>query len=205
MLNFPQWQSGNELLGPFFAGFQEGSSTPGQNVDGGELYDLRTASEFRDSYDWRRHDIASSAVDCAFISPSLRASWESDISISFGVYDLPFGGEPMNPAILTTTLVNALAKADRWVWFYAEDNTYLLPESQGGASAEWVNAVRSALPASSSDPEDPGLSTPLGTPTDSGDSGGGSSSSCGLLGIEVIPVLLFIGFLRGLKRRNRPA
>lgn len=183
-LNFPQWQSGNELLGPFFAGFQEGSSMPGQNVDGGELYDLRTAEEFQQTYDWRRYDIASSDVNCAYIPSALRATWSDNISISFGVYDLPFGGASMSPSILTTTLTNALATADTWVWFYAEDSTYLLPESQGGATEEWVDAVRAALPATS------------------GDSDGGSGGSCGLLGIEVVPVLLFLGLLRGLKRRK---
>jgi len=200
-LNFPQWQSGNELLGPFFAGFQEGSSVAGQNVDGGELYDLRSAEDFQQNYVWRRYDIASSAVNCAYIPSALRTTWADNISISFGVYDLPFGGKSMNPAILTTTLTNALATADTWVWFYAEDSTYLLPESQGGATDEWVDAVRAALPATSSDPSG---STPLGLGTASGDSGGGSSGSCGLLGIEVVPVLLFIGLQRGLKRRNRP-
>jgi hypothetical protein len=133
-LLFPQWQSGNELLGPFFAGFQEGSSTPGQNVDGGELYDLRSASEFQAAYDWRRYDLPSAEVNCAYLSAELRNAWSDSVSISYGVYDCPFGGAAMTPSILTSTLRHALATADRWVWFYAEDNTFLLPPAQGGAT-----------------------------------------------------------------------
>ena len=35
-------------------------------VDGGELYHLRTADEFRRSYEWRKNDLASDAVDLKF-------------------------------------------------------------------------------------------------------------------------------------------
>ena len=201
-LLFPQWQSGNELLGPFFAGFQEGSSTPGQNVDGGELYKLRSASEFQDSYDWRRHDLPSSAIDCAFIPETLRPSWSDSISISFGIYDRPFGAATMTPSILTTTLANALERADRWVWFYAEDNTYLLPPNQGGASEECVAAVRAALPVAAAPapwptikPPPPSLQSAAPPATD-----GEHSSRCGLLGMEVVPIFIALAFMRTRRR-----
>ena len=141
-LAFPQWQTGNELLGPFFAGFMEGVGSSALNVDGGELYTLRTEAQFQASASWRRHDLCSDAVNCAFIPASLRPLWPGRTSIAFGVYDQPFGGADMNPVLLRSTLSNALRQADRFVWFYAEGPTFLLPPSLGGASAVWVDAVR---------------------------------------------------------------
>lgn len=141
-LGFPQWGMGNELLGPFFAGFMEGKGAQALNVDGGELYTLRTAAQFQGSYLWRKYDIASDAVNCAFIPPALRTVWPERSNIGFGVYDRPFGGASMDPTILRSTIANALRQGDRYVWFYAEAATYLLPPSRGGASDVWVNALR---------------------------------------------------------------
>lgn len=137
---FPQWQTSNELLGPFFAGFFAGKKT-GLCVDGGELYQLRTADEFQKAYAWRKETIASSQVDCAFIPPALRPSWPA-VSVGFGVYDRPWGGKPMTPEVLKTTLTNALGRSDRYVWFYVEGPTFLRPAAAGGASDDWVKAVR---------------------------------------------------------------
>jgi hypothetical protein len=148
-LGFPQWQSGNMLLGPYYAGFMEGVGTSAAlNVDGGELYTLRTPSDFLGTYNWRKFDEPSDAVNSPVIPPADRAVWSQRISISYGVYDQPFGGAPMDASILQTTLTNALAQADHYVWFYTERATFLLPPSAGGASADWVNAVRTALGSS---------------------------------------------------------
>jgi hypothetical protein len=192
-LGFPQWQSGNELHGPFFAGFEEGKGSLATNVDGGELYDLRTASDFQDTYLWRKYDLPSATVDCSFIPAPLRPSWPSDVSISYGVYDQPFGGQPMNPAILETTLAYALARSDRYVWFYAEGASWLLPEAQGGASQAWVDAVAAVVPV------DVPVAPPP-APTAAGTSAS-KSSSCGLLGMEA--VLLFPILARARRRRHR--
>jgi hypothetical protein len=144
-LQFPQWQSGNMLLGPFFAGFVEGAGSAGLPVDGGELYTLRAASDFLNSYNWRKYDIASATVNCPFIPSTLRPSWPTKVSVGFGVYDQPFGGAPMDAVVLKTTLVNSMHQADRYVWYYTEGPSYLLPASSGGASAAWVDAVRQAI------------------------------------------------------------
>jgi hypothetical protein len=150
-LQFPQWQSGNELLGPYYAGFMEGvGSSPALNIDGGELYTLRTANDFLASYNWRKFDEPSAAVNSPFIPLSLRPLWPQKISISFGIYDRPFGGASMTPTILASTLTNALRQADHYVWFYTEGGTFLRPSSSGGASVDWVNAVRTAINNTSS-------------------------------------------------------
>jgi len=142
---FPTWYTGNELLGPFFCGMMEGTTGPAVNIDGGELYHLRSADEFRRSYDWRKFTLPSDAINCAFIPAAMRASWPGKSCPSFGVYDRPFGGAPMDPTILRTTTANALRQTDRFVWFYAEGATYLRSPSQGGASATWVDALRQAV------------------------------------------------------------
>jgi hypothetical protein len=143
-LQFPQWQSSNELLGPFYAGNLEGAGSAACVIDGGELYTLRTAEDFQLSYGWRRNDLPSEAVNCSFIPSSLRSEWADRSSIGFGVYDVAFGGAAMNSTILRSTLANALRQADRYAWFYAEASTYLLPSDAGGASATWVDAIRLA-------------------------------------------------------------
>jgi hypothetical protein len=146
-LKFPQWQSGNNLLGPFFAGFVDGAGNTGVSVDGGELYTLRSDADFMNSYTWRKYTLPSDAINCPFIPPALRTVWPDRVSISFGVYDRPFGGADMNPSILQTTLTNALHHADRYVWFYTEGSTFLLPQSSGGAGSDWVGSVRQAVAA----------------------------------------------------------
>jgi len=142
---FPVWYTANELFGPFFSGMMEGDSSAALNIDGGELYHLRTADEFYRSYNWRKFTMPSDAFNCAFIPPALRPAWPGKSSICFGVYDRPFGGLDMNPTIARTTIANALKQADRYVWFYTEGATFLKPPSAGGATAAWVDAVRQAL------------------------------------------------------------
>lgn len=190
---FPQWQSANELLGPFFAGFMEGKGPLSQNVDGGELYDLRSTDQFADSYAWRKNDLASDAVDCAFLPTADRPSWPSKISIGFGLYDQPFAGADMNPSIMKTTLLRALQQADQWVWLYVEGPTFLKPSSEGGASQVWIDAVQQAYAESGSGGS--GGNPPQDEVPSSADSSG-SSSSCGLLGGEAVLMVLTLLFFR---------
>jgi hypothetical protein len=140
---FPSWHLSNRLLGPFFAGFLEGAGAEARIVDGGELYHLRTAEEFRRSYDWRKNELPSDAVDCAYLPKEVRARW-GRVELAFGVYDRPFGGREMDPAILKATLTHALKQTDRYAWLYVEGPTFLLPPAKGGAEADWVAAVRQA-------------------------------------------------------------
>ena len=139
---FPQWQSRNELLGPFFAGFVEGAGDRATVVDGGELYHLRTEREFQESYEWRKSDFPSDRVDSAFLPPNVRGLWSRRVRFGFGVYDRPFKGHRMDPDILAATLSHALRQSDSYVWLYVEGPSFLSPPEQGGASQEWIDAVR---------------------------------------------------------------
>lgn len=141
---FPQWALANRLLGPFFAGFVEGAGPRARCVDGGELYHLRSAEEFRGSYEWRKTVLPSDRIDCAYLSAAVRAAWADRVDVAFGLYDRPFGGRDMTPAVLEASLTHALRQADRYVWLYVEGPTLLRPAARGGAEAEWVAAIRRA-------------------------------------------------------------
>jgi hypothetical protein len=202
-LGFPGVVDGNAFMGPFFVGMHEGRGSQATNVDGGEIYWLRDDNDFAVVADWRRNDIASDAVDCDFIPDSLRPSWPDTISLSFGVYDMPSGGQAMSPLILASTLANALEAADQYVWFYTESMTFLKPENQGGATSVWVDAVRSVVPGGSpAGTPAPPPPAPSFTTSTSSDDDEERFSACGLLGIEIVPLLLAIRLLRIRSRRR---
>src|SRR6185503_307134 len=113
---FPAWHLTNRLLGPFFAGFVEGAGDRAVCVDGGELYHLRKEEDFRRSYEWRRTAFSSDRVDCAWLTPAVRAAWPRRVEVAFGVYDRPFGGLPMDPSLLKDVVTHALRRTDRYVW-----------------------------------------------------------------------------------------
>ena len=143
--NLNDVSSHNELAGPFFAGFLEATvGTPATSVDGGELYDRRTVEDFQACYDWRKTTIASEAVNCTFLPAPLRAAWPAKSSLAFGVYDVKFGGQDMNPELLRSTLSNALMRADKVVWLYTEKMSFLSApgKSPAAATQEWIDAIR---------------------------------------------------------------
>ena len=185
-MGFPDVFPYYALLGPFFTGFLQSAGSPGRSVDGGELYWFREPEDFADSYNLRKTGIASAAANCPFIPASFRPSWPGLTTISFGLLDRPFMGEDLTPPILTTTLVNALQRADQWVWLYTEDRTFLTPESQGGATQAWVDAVRDAIDF-----------VPAPPPPSSKE----EKSSCGLLGAEALVFLVLIRWIRSRRLR----
>ncbi len=135
-----------QLRGAFSAGLIEGLGKHSTFVDGGEVYAYRSEADFQDSYDFRKQTIATSAANCPFIPDLLRQVWPSKVSIAFGVYNQPFGGAAMDSTILRTTLERALKRADRYVWFYAEQMNWNAP---GEVTPDWVAAVQGARAAAS--------------------------------------------------------
>ncbi|MCE9609384.1 MAG: hypothetical protein K8R23_04060 [Chthoniobacter sp.] len=127
-----------ELRGAFSAGLIAGLDSRAQFVDGGEVYAYRTVADFQVSYDYRKTALASAATDCPFIPAALRSVWSAKVGISFGVYNYPFGGSPMDPAILRPTLERALRRCDDFVWLYFEDLNWNAP---GEIPQSWVDAV----------------------------------------------------------------
>ncbi|MER3437218.1 MAG: hypothetical protein C4346_06295 [Chloroflexota bacterium] len=136
---------GTDLGGPLFVGFLEGLGPRATLVDGGEVYAYRTMEDFARSYAWRKFGMASPETDSSIIPERLRAIWPERVSIAFGVYNLPFPDDlTMTPAIMRTTLENALLAADDYVWFFTDGGNWLLP---GGMPSCWYQAVRSTRAA----------------------------------------------------------
>ena len=132
----------HELHGPFFVGFLDGLGDRAKLIDGGEVYQYRTASDFRKSYEWRKWGMPSEATDSAIIPEHLREIWPEDVSISFGVYTKPFAHTPMDPEILQVTLEHALRQADDYVWLYTEDLNWMAP---GGMPTTWSDPIGRAV------------------------------------------------------------
>ena len=138
-----------ELLGPLFVGFLEGAGPGNLVIDGGECYQYRSEEDFQLAYDWRETGIASDETDSAFIPAALRPDWGDRVSNGFGVYNIDWkadDGYPMNPAVMETTLRNALARADDVVWYYNEEfadgsGNWYVPGSMPQA---WTDAVVAA-------------------------------------------------------------
>src|SRR6266566_780628 len=132
---------GNELLGPFFVGFMEGAAGIAATVaDGGELYCLRTPTDFQTVYDWNKTALPTVA---SFI-PSPDPGWPGEISIGYGLYDAlncSGTGGLTTPTVMQQITTNSLNRADQYVWLYTENTTFLLPPGSGGAPSAIVAAV----------------------------------------------------------------
>jgi hypothetical protein len=150
-----------ELRGPFSVGLIEGMASRSRFVDGGEVYAYRTVDDFQVSYDFRKYRIASSETDCPFISNFLRPAWPLKVSIAFGVYNYPFAGQAMTPAILRTTLERALTRCDDYVWLYFEKENWNAP---GEIAQSWVDAVVAPKAAAAKPPTSPPPSVSITNP-----------------------------------------
>ncbi len=144
-----------ELRGPFSAGLIEGLDSRAKFIDGGEVYAYRTVADFQLSYDYRKTSIASATENCPFISNYLRPVWPLKISISFGLYNFMFAGQPMDPSIMRTTLERALRRCDDYVWLYCEEVNWNAPgeipqplmDAVVGARAAVQNPPANAAPS----------------------------------------------------------
>lgn len=136
--------SDRDLSGFFYTGLLEAATGPAKVIDGGEVYQYRTPSDFGNSYRYRKQTMPTLAGG-PLIPASLRPLWPSKSDIAFGVFDEQWIPEyPMNLGIFETTLTNALRQADSYVWLYAERHNYL---KAGGVGAEWLAAVKRAKAA----------------------------------------------------------
>jgi hypothetical protein len=107
-------------------------------------------SDFAIHYEWRKYTIASDANNSPNIPVSLRPLWPDRVSISYGVDD-GLSAYPKTPALLKTTLENALNRCDDYIWFFSESVAagghgfpYLI---SGKTPVEWINAIRDAKAA----------------------------------------------------------
>jgi hypothetical protein len=108
----------NQLLGPWVLGMIDATrGTAAKVVDGGEVYSLRSATQFDQAYRWAKTEMASYG---SIVPAAMRDSYASDVSVGFGVFDRPSNGVGMDAAAWRETLANALRRTDRYVWAYTE-------------------------------------------------------------------------------------
>lgn len=133
----------NPLVGSFIVGLVEGSAgSEARVIDGGEIYTARTLQQFETIKSWQKELLPEKS---GLVPDSLKPLWSSTMSSSFGVYDLPSEGVPMDAATWRTTLANALATTDEYVWAYTERYDWTgtgWPADR--VPAEWLDATRAA-------------------------------------------------------------
>jgi len=128
-----------ELMGAFVAGLVEGSIADGQVVDGGEWnYTSRSPDDFEVAYEYPKHWLPSAWVNCAYLPLGLRSEWAGRTSIAFGLYNLPYRGQAMNPAIMRNCVALALRRCDAFVFQYTEGMAWFEP---GRVGQEWKDAI----------------------------------------------------------------
>jgi PKD repeat protein len=133
----------NQLMGSFLIGMAgSAAGTAARVIDGGEIYTPRTQSQFATVKAWQKQGMAAKST---LIPSSLKPQWAATVSAGFGVYDMPWQGVGMDVATWQTTLANALATADEYVWTYTERHDWW---GSGWPTTpvppEWVEATRAA-------------------------------------------------------------
>ena len=132
----PNW------LGGFFAmGMLAGAS--GHVINGGERYQLRTASDYANWINFMTNTLTQPPNSPPLIPQALISTWKTQINQSFGIYDQDRVGTPaMTYSVLQQTIVNAMPYVDEFVWNYSENLDWLTPGA--GSEGNWQNAVWNA-------------------------------------------------------------
>lgn len=158
------WSSPSSLIGSFAAGVLESGDRSARGFDGGELYDLHTADQFRAAYQFRKNALALAAVGAPFMDESLRRVWAQVCNISFGVWDKePPVGEGMGGGEWVPVrdlgkfgarIANALRFSDGYAWIYGTSFDLLAdPEGRfvvgapGPVPPSWIETIRRARDA----------------------------------------------------------
>jgi hypothetical protein len=127
------------LGGYFFMGMFAGA--PGQIIDGGEAYYLRTPNQFANWRNFEVYTLTRPPKSPPLIPSSLFSTWTAQHNQSFGFYDQDTVGSPaMSPSVLQQVILNALPYADSFVWNYDENLNWLTPT----VDSNWVTAIWSA-------------------------------------------------------------
>lgn len=118
----------NELMAAFTVGMVEAAvaAPQGEYVDGGELYQLRTASHYQAAHSWIKAGVAETGS--SLVPSALRPSYPLKVTVSFGVYDrdvLSSGWPVMSPAAWQSQLTLALEQSDHFAWSYSEAHDWM--------------------------------------------------------------------------------
>jgi hypothetical protein len=151
------------LSGAFGAGMIAGTSARATFVDGGEDFDLRSASDFAAARAWRKGLSGGitnlGPTHCPFMNASLAGGWPHRVSIAFSTFDKDRASlrtdhwTPITDVeTFRTTLTNALHACDRYVWHYSEWQDWWGNTTEDSLQS-WISAIKAAR-------QDPGIEPP---------------------------------------------
>jgi len=147
----------HELLGPIFTGLKEGLSKEASLHDMGESYKYRRTAHFKNSYQWRKYNIAKDKYNddlnesYQWVVPKKdRKSWSQDVQVGFMVFNK---GQKSNFKEFDTrnkssiqdiksTLEKALKQSDKYVIYYYQDQDWLLPNKEYPLKKEWIEMMQ---------------------------------------------------------------
>ena len=147
----------HELLGPIFTGLKEGLSKEATLYDMGESYKYRRTVHFRNSYQWRKYNIAKDKYNddlnetYQWVVPKKdRKSWSKDVNVGFMVFNK---GQKSNYKEFDTrnksslndiknTLEKALKYSDKYVLYYYQEQDWLLPNKKYPLKKGWMEMMQ---------------------------------------------------------------
>lgn len=117
----PNAMEEDDMYGYFAAGlFAATVDTPAQYIDGGELYYLRTASQFERTYDWLTQTMPAQSP---FLPEAYKAAYQDQAKQGFGIYDdrtRHWGrAAEVTPTVWEFLVDTAKRRADV-IWLYTE-------------------------------------------------------------------------------------
>ncbi len=147
----------HENLGAIFTGFKEGLSKEATIHDMGESYRYRREKHFKNSYQWRKYNIAKDEYNddlnssYQWVVPKKdRKEWSKTSQVGFMVYNK---GQTSNYKEFDTrdkstakdikeTLEKALKYSDKYVIYYYQEQDWLLPNKKYPLKKEWKDMMK---------------------------------------------------------------
>lgn len=131
-----------ELMGPFFTGLVEGAADGATIIDAGELYALRSAADFAQSFAYRE---GLGALIPWPADATVVAGWPARVDAGHMLYTDTFPeGFTQTPESLTTTLQAAIPHSEGAIFVFTEEARADFFAPDAGADA-WIAAVRRAV------------------------------------------------------------
>jgi hypothetical protein len=147
----------HELLGAIFTGFKEGLDKNASLYDMGESYRYREEKHFKNSYEWRKYNIAKDEYNNDLnsnyqwsVPKRDRDSWSKDVNVGFMVYNKGQKStfkefDTRNKSDINDikeTLNKALNYSDKYAIYYCQDQHWLLANKEYPLSKNWMKMMQ---------------------------------------------------------------
>ncbi len=147
----------HELLGAIFTGFKEGLDKNATLYDMGESYRYRADKHFKNSYQWRKYNIAkdkyNNDLNSSYqwvVPPKDRASWSKDVNVGFMVFNKGQKSsykefDTRNKSTVNdikATLKKALKYSDKYAIYYTEEQDWLRKKTKYPVTKEWMKMMQ---------------------------------------------------------------